>query len=278
MDGAQPVNPYLSGNFSPVHHEVAMDLEVRGRLPRELNGVFYRNGPNPQFEPRGQYHWFSGDGMVHAFFLEDGRVRYRNRYVRTPKWRLEHAAGRALFGGFDPRAADPSAAGQDGGVANTNIVWHAGRLLALEEGHAPTAMDPETLETLGYVEGYRGNVTAHPKIDPKTGEMVWFAYGVGSPLSATVSYGVTDAGGSVVRRDDFKAPFSSMVHDFLVTERHALFPILPLPRAACREPWRAARRSPGSPTRAATSESCDARPASRRCGGSRRIPATSSIR
>jgi len=88
MDGAQPVNPYLSGNFSPVHHEVAMDLEVRGCLPRELNGVFYRNGPNPQFEPRGQYHWFSGDGMVHAFFLEDGRVRYRNRYVRTPKWRL----------------------------------------------------------------------------------------------------------------------------------------------------------------------------------------------
>ncbi len=240
MDGAQPVNPYLSGNFSPVHHEVAMDLEVRGRLPRELNGVFYRNGPNPQFEPRGQYHWFSGDGMVHAFFLEDGRVRYRNRYVRTPKWRLEHAAGRALFGGFDPRAADPSAAGQDGGVANTNIVWHAGRLLALEEGHAPTAMDPETLETLGYVEGYRGNVTAHPKIDPKTGEMVWFAYGVGSPLSATVSYGVTDAGGSVVRRDDFKAPFSSMVHDFLVTERHALFPILPLtgslPRAMAGGP------------------------------------------
>ena len=240
MDGAQPVDPYLSGNFAPVHHEVALDLTVLGRLPPELNGVFYRNGPNPQFEPRGRYHWFSGDGMVHAFFVEDGRVRYLNRYVRTPKWKLEHAAGRAMFGGFDPRATDPSVAGQDGGVANTNIVWHAGKLLALEEGHPPTAMDPETLETLGYVDDYRGNLTAHPKIDPKTGEMVWFAYGVGAPLSATVSYGVTDAAGRVVRRDDFQAPFPSMVHDFLVTEHHALFPILPLtgslPRAMAGGP------------------------------------------
>jgi carotenoid cleavage dioxygenase-like enzyme len=240
MDGAQPVNPYLSGNFAPVHREVVLDLEVQGRLPRELNGVLYRNGPNPQFEPRGQYHWFSGDGMIHAFFVEDGRVRYRNRYVRTPKWRLEHAAGRALFGGFDPRATDPSVAGQDGGVANTNVVWHAGRLLALEEAHPPTAMDPETLETQGYLDAYGGNVTAHPKIDPETGEMIWFAYGVGAPLSATVSYGVTDADGQVVRRDDFEAPFSSMVHDFLVTQRHALFPILPLtgslPRAMAGGP------------------------------------------
>jgi carotenoid cleavage dioxygenase-like enzyme len=240
VDGSQSVNPYLSGNFAPVRHEVALDLEVEGSLPAGLHGVFYRNGPNPQFEPRGQYHWFSGDGMVHAFVVAEGKVRYLNRYVRTPKWELEHAAGRALFGGFDPRAADPSVAGQDGGVANTNIVWHAGRLLALEEGHPPTAMDPETLETLGYVDAYKGNVTAHPKIDPRTGEMVWFAYGVGAPLSATVSFGVTDSSGRVVRRDDFEAPFSSMVHDFLVTEAHALFPILPLtgslPRAMAGGP------------------------------------------
>jgi carotenoid cleavage dioxygenase len=228
MDGAQSVNPYLVGNFAPVEDEVSIDLTTSGGFPSDLRGVFYRNGPNPQFEPRGDYHWFSGDGMVHAFFVQDGRVRYRNRFVRTPKWALEHAAGRALFGGFDPRASDPSVAGADGGVANTNILWHADRLLALEEGHPPTEMDPDTLETRGYANEYAGRVTAHPKIDPKTGEMVWFAYGVGAPLSPTVSYGVTDATGAVVRRDDFEAPFTSMVHDFLVTERHALFPILPL--------------------------------------------------
>jgi len=230
MDGSQPINPFLSGNYAPVHDEADFDLEVTGEFPADLAGAFYRNGPNPQFTPRGDHHWFGGDGMIHAFFVEGGKVRYRNRYVRTNKWRLENAAGRALFGTFgNPMTTDPSVLGQDSGVANTNIVWHAGQLLALEEGHKPTQMDPITLETHGYVEAYRGRVTAHPKIDPETGEMVWFAYSSGeSPLNATVSYGVTSASGEVLRRDDFEAPYSSMVHDFLVTRSHALFPILPL--------------------------------------------------
>ncbi|HEY3890121.1 MAG TPA: carotenoid oxygenase family protein [Caulobacteraceae bacterium] len=229
MDGSPRIDAYLSGNFAPVRSEDDFDLEIAGQIPAGIRGAFYRNGPNPQFEPRGNYHWFTGDGMIHGFFVEDGRVRYRNRYVRTPKWEIENSAGKALFGGFDPRAADPSVAAKDGGVANTNIVWHAGRLLALEEGHKPFELDPITLDSRGYLDDYAGRVTAHPKIDPKTGEMVWFGYGVGDmPLSNTVSYGVTDAAGKVVRRDDFEAPFSSMVHDFLVTDRYALFPILPL--------------------------------------------------
>jgi carotenoid cleavage dioxygenase len=90
-------------------------------------------------------------------------------------------------------------------------------------------MDPVTLETIGYLDDYQGRVTAHPKLDPETGEMVWFGYSVGDmPFAKTVSYGVTDAAGKVVRRDNFEAPFSSMVHDFLVTRSYALFPILPL--------------------------------------------------
>jgi carotenoid cleavage dioxygenase len=124
---------------------------------------------------------------------------------------------------------DPSVLGEDSGVANTNIVWHANRLLALEEGHMPTELDPVSLETRGYAERYAGRVTAHPKIDAETGEMVWFAYSAGpTPLNATMSYGITSAAGEVVRRDDFEAPYTSMVHDFLVTQRHVLFPILPL--------------------------------------------------
>jgi carotenoid cleavage dioxygenase-like enzyme len=230
MDGSQPINPYLAGNFAPIAGEDDFSLEVAGEIPAELAGAFYRNGPNPQFAPRDQYHWFSGDGMIHGFFVEGGKVRYRNRYVRTPKWRAENAAGRALFGLFgNPMTTDPSVLNLDGGVANTNIVWHAGRLLALEEGHKPFALDPLTLDSRGYAEDYRGRVTAHPKIDPDTGEMVWFGYSSGeTPLNATVSYGVTDAAGKVVRRDDFEAPYSSMVHDFLVTQGHVLFPILPL--------------------------------------------------
>ncbi|RBP18306.1 carotenoid cleavage dioxygenase [Roseiarcus fermentans] len=228
MDPSPSINPWLAGNFAPVRSEDDFVLEVEGEIPPGLRGAFYRNGPNPQFEPRGQHHWFAGDGMIHAFFVDGGRVAYRNRYVRTPKWLLENAAGRALFGGFDPRAADPSVVGKDNGVANTNVVWHAGRLLALEEAHMPFELDPGTLEPRGYVESYRGRVTAHPKIDPETGEMLWFAYSAGGWFTKTMSWGVTDASGRVTRRDDFEAPFSSMAHDFLATRRHALFPVLPL--------------------------------------------------
>jgi len=230
MDGSQIANPYLTGNFGPIADEADIDLTVVGDMPRDLFGAYYRNGPNPQFPPIDDHHWFAGDGMIHAFFVEDGKVRYRNRYVRTPKWRSENAAGRALFGTFgNPMTSDPSAVGQDGGVANTNIVWHAGKLFALEEGHMPTELDPRTLETRGYVEAYRDRVTAHPKIDAVTGEMVWFGYSIGDmPFTNIVSYGVTDKAGQVVRRDNFQAPYSSMVHDFMVTDRHVLFPILPL--------------------------------------------------
>src|SRR5688572_9170953 len=213
MDGEVRINPYLSGNFAPVRSEDDFALEVTGEIPAGLRGALFRIGPNPQFDPRdANHHWFSGDGMVHGFYVEDGKVTYRNRYVRTPKWQLENEAGRALFGSFgNPMTTDPSVLGQDSGVANTNVLWHAGRLLALEEGHAPFEMDARTLDSVGYVQAYGGRVTAHPKVDPTTGEMVWFGYGVGeAPLSAGMSYGVTSADGAVVRRDDFQAPYSSM--------------------------------------------------------------------
>ena len=230
MDGDLRINPYLAGNFAPIRSEDDFDLEVAGEIPAGLRGALFRIGPNPQFEPRDpNHHWFVGDGMVHGFYLADGKARYRNRYARTPKWEVENDAGRSLFAGFNPMLSDPSVAGKDSGVANTNIVWHAGRLMALEEGHPPFEMDPRTLESRGYLEAYRGRVTAHPKIDPTTGEMIWFGYGVGEmPLSAGMSYGVTSPDGSVAQRQDFQAPYSSMVHDFMVTENHVLFPVLPL--------------------------------------------------
>ena len=230
MDGSQRINPYLSGNYAPVRDEVDIDVSVVGQMPRELAGAFYRNGANPQFDPTDDYHWFSGDGMIHGFFVGDSKVRYRNRFVRTPKWATENEAGRRLFGTFgNPATTDPSVFGQDGGVANTNIVWHGGKLLALEEGHMPFEMDPLTLASKGYVTPYQDRVTAHPKIDPETGEMTWFGYSIGKmPFTKTMSYGVTSAAGEVLRRDNFEAPYSAMVHDFLVTKRHALFPILPL--------------------------------------------------
>ncbi|HEX3810775.1 MAG TPA: carotenoid oxygenase family protein [Rhizomicrobium sp.] len=234
MNAPAKVDPYLSGNFAPVRSEDDFPgLKITGDWPQELRGTLYRNGPNPQFDPRdAHHHWFAGDGMIHAFEIADGRVNYRNRYVHTPKYELEKAAGHALFGTFgNPMTSDPSVIGKDSGVANTNIVWHAGRLLALEEGHQPFELDPVSLEARGYRDyaGAAHRFTAHPKIDPQTGELVFFGYSAGEGFfSDQMAFGIADRTGTVTRLDMFKAPFCSMVHDFFVTKNYALFPILPL--------------------------------------------------
>ncbi|HEX4534195.1 MAG TPA: carotenoid oxygenase family protein, partial [Rhizomicrobium sp.] len=234
MNAPAKVDPYLSGNFAPVRAEDDFPaLKITGAWPKEIRGTLYRNGPNPQFDPRdAHHHWFAGDGMIHAFEIADGRVNYRNRYVHTPKYELEHAAGHALFGTFgNPMTSDPSVIGKDSGVANTNIVWHAGRLLALEEAHQPFELDPVTLEARCYRDyaGVAKRFTAHPKIDPQTGELVFFGYSAGEGFfSDQMAFGIADRTGTVTRLDMFKAPFCSMVHDFFVTKNYALFPILPL--------------------------------------------------
>jgi len=252
-----PADPFFSGNYAPVSFEAdAYDLPLRGELPRDLTGTLYRNGPNPQFAPRDKnHHWFIGDGMIHAFHIADGHVSYRNRWVRTPKWELEHAAHRSLFGAWgNPATSDRSVVGTDGGVANTNIVWHAGKLFALEEGHRPFALDPETLAARGYWDfdgAFTGaRFTAHPKIDPETGEMIFFAYSAAGRFSQALAYGVIDKNGRLTRYDLFDAPYASMVHDFMVTRNYVLFPVLPLTgsmeRAMAGKPayaWEADKRS-----------------------------------
>jgi len=223
------------GNWAPVREEREdFALPVTGELPRELNGSLYRNGPNPQHDVPGA-HWFVGDGMLHAFTLDNGKASYRNRWVRTPKFMAEHDAGRAIFsghgfGGQKLPDAPPSTV-TDAGVANTNIIWHGGRLLALEEAHLPTEIDPRTLDARGYVDygrGIAGPVTAHPKIDPVTGELIFFGYNATGPFSTGMTCGAIAASGVVNRFERFQAPYSSMVHDFIVTENYVLFPILPL--------------------------------------------------
>jgi len=222
-------DPFLRGNYGPLLLEgEAFDLPVEGELPRELHGTLFRNGPNPQFAPRGRHHWFDGDGMIHAFRLRDGRASYRNRWVRTSRFARERAAGEALFGGVaDVAAGDPRVAGATPNAANTNIVWHAGRLLALWEGGPPHALDPVTLETLGphdFAGQLTGPMTAHPKLDPETGEMCFFGYGFEPPF---LRYHVADAQGRLVRSLEIDAPWASMMHDFVVTKRHVIFPIFP---------------------------------------------------
>ena len=226
----------LQGVFAPVFVEGdATDLPVTGEIPEALNGTFYRNGANPQFAPRGRHHWFGGDGMVHAFTLENGRASYRNRWVRTPRFEQERKAGEALFGLFgDPTTSDPSVIGKDTGVANTHIIYHAGKLLALEESHLPFEMT-RSLNFVGYYTfggllptTVEGRFTAHPKIDPVNGELVGFSYSGTDIFGTRMSLIIIGSNGELVRQDFFEAPYCSLVHDFLVTRDHVVFPILPL--------------------------------------------------
>jgi carotenoid cleavage dioxygenase len=227
-----PENPFLAGNYAPLRAEVeAPDLVVEGELPEGLDGTLYRNGPNPLFAPRGRYHYFTGDGMVHAFTVRDGRVSYRNRWVQTAKWRADAEAGEALFGAFgNPLESDERAQGIPSNVANTHIVSHAGRLLALEEQSPPFELEAETLRSLGpytFDGALPGHMTAHPKLDPETGELHFFAYGVGGFGATGLGYYVADAAGEIIRSEHFDAPYGAMVHDFAITEHYVIFPIFP---------------------------------------------------
>lgn len=228
-----PHHPNLEGGFAPIHMECDYpDLVVEGEVPRELNGAFFRNGPNPQFAPRGDYHLFGGDGMIHGFYIEDGKISYKNRYVETVKYKTEKEAGKSLWSAFNPMDNDESVQGMEtDGLANTNIVPHAGKLWALEEAHAPFEIDPRTLESKGSCDfGGKlvGPMTAHPKIDPETGEMLFFGYNADGMISEHMSFHVLDKNGELVRSETFKAPYASMVHDFMVTRDHVIFPIMPL--------------------------------------------------
>ena len=104
-------HPYLSGRFAPVHRELdADDLLVVGSLPTDIDGVFMRNGPNPKFRPLGSFTYpLEGDGMIHAVWIQAGRARYRNRWVRTGGLCAEEQAGP----GPVRRAHDPSVRGPE---------------------------------------------------------------------------------------------------------------------------------------------------------------------
>jgi carotenoid cleavage dioxygenase len=224
-----PDDPFLRDNYAPWPLEGEIhDVTVVGELPRELCGTLWRNGPNPQFAPRGPYHWFDGDGMIHAFRFRDGRVSYRNRWVRTARFQAERAAGESLFGGLAAMGqTDPRVATVSPNAANTNIVYHAGKLLALWEGGPAHALDPLTLETEGphdFAGRLAGAMTAHPKLDPETGEMLCFGYSFVPPF---LRYHVVDAQGRMVRSEEIEVPVPTMMHDFLVTKHHVIFMVCP---------------------------------------------------
>jgi isoeugenol monooxygenase len=228
-----PDHPGFRGAMAPQRLECDIfELEVDGTLPPNVEGCFYRCGPDPQFPPKSTDDFFiNGDGVVSMFRFEGGHADFRMRFVRTDKFELERRARRALFGGYrNPYTDEPQVAAADRTTANTAVFWYDGKLYAIKEDGLPHQIDPETLETLGKLRlaGQRTpHVTAHPKFDPRSGEMVFYGTEAGGLASPTIAYCEADAHGALVHEAWFDAPYASMVHDFAVTQEYVVFPVMP---------------------------------------------------
>tara|TARA_R110000823_G_scaffold47903_4_gene121791 strand:+ start:7821 stop:9254 length:1434 start_codon:yes stop_codon:yes gene_type:complete len=213
-DDGPAVKFWQQGNFRPVSEEVRVtDLTVEGAIPPELSGLYVRNGTNASSGVAE--HFFGGDGMLHGVRLEAGRALwYRNRYVDTPVYRKES-------GGFGaPKAEDTTSA--------VSLIYHAGKLMSLGEFGYPYLINLDDLSTQGvynYEGKLSGNMTAHPRIDPDTGEMLFFGYNVIEPY---LTYMRADAAGNMLQVEAVDLTGPSMLHDFAVTGNHVVFMEMPV--------------------------------------------------
>jgi carotenoid cleavage dioxygenase-like enzyme len=232
--GAFPRTIHFIGSNTPRRTEISIrNLEVEGTVPPEVEGAFFRAVPDgahaPMFEDDIA---LNHDGMIARFNFENGAVDFDIKYVETERYLAEKKARRALFGRYrNPFTDDPSVAGVDRTVANTTPVWHGGRLFMTKEDGRGYEINPHTLATQGKWDYYGAlrseTFTAHPRIDPVTGEMFFFGYEAGGLCSLDVAYGIADRDGNLTREQWFEQPYCSTIHDFVITEKYAIFPIFP---------------------------------------------------
>ena len=260
---------WLQGGFAPVAEEVeSTRLEVVGALPPELTGLYVRNGSNPRTGVSP--HWFLGDGMVHGIRLDGGRARLvPNRYVRTPLYEASSGFGEGVPGG-------------EASQSNVSAIRHGGKLLTSGEVGFPYELSPDDLSTMGvYDFGGRltTSMTAHPKIDPATGQMHFFGYGFVPPY---LTYHVADADGTLVSSTEVPVPGPTMIHDFAITEPDAVFWDLPVvfdleaAVAMIEDPTGDVFPFRWDPSYGARIGVLPLGAAGRRCGGPRSSPATCS--
>jgi len=228
---ADDTHRYRTGPWRPNTIEYdAWDLEVEGRVPEDLNGVYLRNTENPLLPPIERYHPFDGDAMLHSMVFQAGEATYRNRFVRTEGFLAEQLAGESLWAGI---AENPASAKRTEGwgartrmkdVSSTDVVVHRG--LALTSFYQCGDLyrsDPRTLEDLGKEEWHgrfpREGISAHPKIDENTGEMLVFNYGTEPPY---MHYGVVSPGGELSHYVDVPLPGPRLPHDMAFTENYTI--------------------------------------------------------
>jgi 8'-apo-carotenoid 13,14-cleaving dioxygenase len=214
-----PANPFLSGVHTPMKNELTLeDLPVKGRIPEVFNGRYLRLGPNPMNPDPANYHWFSGDGMVHGFRIEGGRALwYRNRWIRSET--ITNALG-------EPRTPGPRHTFE---IVNTNVFGFGGKTLGVvEAGSTPVELG-DLLNTLRYTdfEGtLHGSFAAHPHVDPRTGEMLGVCYDVANQSS--IRYVAVTPEGKVRREVEIPIEHGPMIHDCAFTQRFAIILDLPV--------------------------------------------------
>lgn len=212
-----------------------LSLEIDGKIPHSLHGAFYRIQPDTAWPPNVDEDLnFNGDGNISCFYFKDGQIDFKNRFVRTERYKLERVARRSLFGRYrnpftdDPRVQDVLTRT----ASNTHIVYHAGHMMSLKEDGPAYEIDATTLETVGIVD-YNSNLkcpthTAHPKPDSVTGELVAFGYEAKGEATPDVCLWTADKDNNIIEEVWFQSPWACLIHDFWVTENFAIFPLSPL--------------------------------------------------
>ncbi len=222
-------NPYLHGVYAPTVNEIQSNaLEVIGDLPPDLEGAYFRNGPNPLHQPQFRHHPFDGDGMVHAVYFRDGKATYRNRQIQTEALQVERANGKSISPGvMGPFDYSISPFGIKD-TSNTDVLWFAGDLMTLwyNAGH-PYRLNAQDLSTKGYfqLEGRpQLRLSAHSKVDWSTGELLFFDYGDEPPY---MTFGVADASGKRIHETSIELPGPRLPHDIGFTTHYAILHDLP---------------------------------------------------
>jgi carotenoid cleavage dioxygenase len=215
----ETANPFLTGVHTPVEDEATIEnLGVTGSIPPGLDGCYMRNGPNPIEANPATYHWFAGDAMIHGLRLKDGKALwYKNRWVRSTK--VSKALGERPAPG--PRGAFDT--------VNTNVLGYAGKVWALvEAGATPVELDRDlnTIAHRAFEGASHEGFTAHPHIDPDTGEMHAICYDA-QTLDA-VRYVVIGTDGSVRREESIGVDHGPSIHDCMITENYVIVLDLPV--------------------------------------------------
>lgn len=242
--GPLPYAPFRPGDYrslpalglaTSLYNEYDYPAEVEGSIPTGLHGTLFRNGPG-LFERGGvrKRCLLDGDGMIQAFRISDGKVHYRNRFVRTRKYNEESEADKYLYATWSTQAPGGFWNNLGGGAfenqAGVTVVVRDGRLYAFDEFRPPYQLDPSNLDTLGVSwlglpEG--GTVfSAHSKIDPRNGDWIFFGLEFGEIVILHLT--VLAADGSLRLHKTTELPRFAYIHDFFVSQRHVILSLHPV--------------------------------------------------